>query len=67
MNVLEEIIRKKLRLENRKIDKANARLAIEKNQDKIDEIKTTIARLDGKCEAYIEVLKMIIAPQPVGE
>lgn len=67
MKKLEEMLRKKLKTENRKIDKANARLGIEKDEKEIKKIKLQIMRLDGKCEAYIEVLKMIIAPQPVEE
>ena len=67
MNVLEETIRKKLKIENMKIDKANTRLGIEKRPEEIQNIKLQIMRLSGKCEAYIEILKIIIAPQPVEE
>ena len=59
MNMFERAIRNKIKTENRKIDKANARLRIEKDEKEIKKIKLQIMRLDGKCEAYIEVLKMI--------
>lgn len=67
MNILEEILRKKMRMLSRKINRENAKLSIEKRDKEIVKIKTNIAELNGKFEAYLDVLKIIIAPQPVEE